>query len=142
MTIGYIQIKNSLQFMGCSLDKLVSNLKEKGQKEKKTLQETFPITYDYFKDIWSDLGGEAFEMLTRKGVSPYEYIDSWDKLKETKLPGIDHFYSSLTGENISKEDYEFGQILWKMFKLKDIEQLHDLYMDTDVMLLADVFETF
>ena len=68
MKIGNIQIKDSLQFMGCSLDKLVSDLKEMGQKEKKTLQETFPTTYTYLKNYWSHVGEDAFEMLTRKGI--------------------------------------------------------------------------
>ena len=52
------------------------------------------------------------------------------------------FYSTLTDSNIFKEDYEFAKKLWETFKLKDIGMLHDLYMNTDVMLLADVFEGF
>ena len=78
MSIGNIQIKDSLNFMGISLDKLVKNLKEKGKKENKSLQETFPLTYEYFKKYWSHVGEDAFEMLTRKGVYPYEY---WIQLK-------------------------------------------------------------
>ena len=76
LTIGHIEIKDSLNFMGCSLDKLVSNLKEKGKKEKKTLQETFPNTYAYFKKSWNHVDEDGFEMLTRKGVFPYEYMNS------------------------------------------------------------------
>ena len=128
--------------MGCSLDKLVSNLKEKGKKENKTLQETFPNTYAYLKNSWGHVGEDAFPMLTRKGVYPYEYINSMEKFEEKQLPEIQHFYSSLTGENISDEDYKFAQELWKKFDLKNIGGLHDLYMETDVVLLADVFETF
>ena len=81
-------------------------------------------------------------MLTRKGVYPYEYIDSWGKFKETKLPGIEKFYSTLTNSKIYEEDYGFAKKLWEEFELEDIGQLHDLYMNTDVMLLADVFESF
>ena len=117
--------------MGCSLDKLVSNKKEKGEKEKTTLQETFPTTYTYFKKYWSHVGEDAFEMLRRKGVYPYEYIDSWDKFKETILPSIEHFYITLTDSNIFEHDYEFAKKLWEKFQLQDIGQL-----------LADVFESF
>ena len=95
MTIGNIEIKDSLNFMSCSLDKLSSNLKEKGRKENKSLQETFPITYAYFKNNWNKVDEDGFELLTRKGVKPYEYMDSWDKIKETKLPDIEKFYSRL-----------------------------------------------
>ena len=82
MTIGNIEIKDSLNFMGCSLDKLVSNLKEKGKKENKTLQETFPNTYVYFKNSWGHVGEDAFPILTRKGVYPYEYTNSMEKFVE------------------------------------------------------------
>ena len=69
-------------------------------------------------------------------------MDSLDKFKETKLQHIDKFHSKLKGEGISEEDYQFVHKLWKKFNLQDIGDLHDLYLETDVMLLADVFETF
>ena len=80
--------------------------------------------------------------LQGRGVHRYEYIDSWDKVKETKLPGIEKFYSTLTNSNISEEDYDFAKKFWEEFKLEDIGQLHDLYMNTDDMLLAYVFKSF
>ena len=52
-------------------------------------------------------------MLTKKGVYPYEYIDSWDKFEENQLPEMKEFYSTLTDSNISKEDYEFAKKLWE-----------------------------
>ena len=60
MKIGHIEIKDSLQFMGSSLDKLVSDLREMGKKEKMSLQETFPSTYAYFKKEWSHIGEDTF----------------------------------------------------------------------------------
>ena len=126
--------------MSCSLDKLVSDLREMGQKEKKTLQETFPTTYTYLKNDWSNVGEDAFKMLTRKGVYPYEYIDSWEKFEEHQLPEMKEFYSKLTKSGITNEDYEFAKKLWETFELRNLGMLHDLYMNTDVMLLADVFE--
>ena len=142
MTFGHIRIQDSLQFLNCSLDKLVSNLRERGVNEKKTLQETYPTAYTYFKNKWPLIEDEAFELLTRKGVYPYEYINSWDKFNESKLPGIDCFHSKFTNSNISNEDYRFAQELWSKFCLQNIGDLHDLYMNTDVMLLGDVFESF
>ena len=116
MDIGHIRIQDSLQFLNCSLDKLVSNLREKGEKDNKTLKETFPTTYTYFKREWSHIEEDAFDMLSRKGVYPYEYIDSWDKFEETKLPSIEHFYSTLSDSNISETDYEFAQKLCEKFR--------------------------
>ena len=90
----------------------------------------------------SHIEEDSFDKLSRKGVYPYEYIDSWDKFKETQLPRFEHFHSTLTDSNISETDYEFAQKMWEKFQLKNIGELHDLYMNTDVMLLADVFESF
>ena len=140
--LGTLEFKDSLQFLNTSLDKLVTNLKDKGCKEKKHVKDTFPNTYAYFKQNFKDLDENAFELLTRKGVYPYEYMDSWEKMKETKLPSKEDYYSQLTGKNISEKDYEFANNVWKTFKLKNLGELHDLYMGTDVNLLADVFEAF
>ena len=70
MQIGRNQIRDSLQFMGRSLDKLVSDLKEKGKKDNLSIEETFPTTYTYFKKYWPEIEDDAFKMLTRKGVYP------------------------------------------------------------------------
>ena len=98
------------------MDKLVSNLREKGEKDKKTLKEAFPTAYAYFKREWSHIEEDAFDMLSRIGVFPYEYIDSWDRFEETRLPRIEHFYSTLTDSNISETDYEFAQKIWEKFQ--------------------------
>ena len=87
--------------MGCSLDKLVSNFKEKGRKENKTLQQNFPNTYSYFKKYWNNVDEDGFELLTRKGVYPYEYINSFERFQEKQLPDIQQFYSSLKSEGPS-----------------------------------------
>ena len=83
-----------------------------------------------------------FGMGLRKGVFPYEYIDSLDKLNETQLPPIDKFYSKLTDEKIKQEDYNHAQKVWTEFNCKTLGDYHDLYLKTDVVLLADVFQTF
>ena len=67
-------------------------------------------------------------------------MDSWERFDETELPPIEKFYSSLSGSNISTEDYEHALNAWKTFKCKTLGDYHDLYLKTDVNLLADVFE--
>ena len=81
-------------------------------------------------------------LVLRKGVFPYEYWDSPTKAAETELPPLDAFYSRLTGENASQTDYEHGQKVWNEFGIENLGQYHDLYLKTDVTILADVFEKF
>ena len=78
----------------------------------------------------------------RKGVYPYEYMDSLERLKETQLPPREAFYSRLNDEGISDEDYAHARKVWKTFEMKTLQDYHDLYNETDVLLLADVFENF
>lgn len=81
-------------------------------------------------------------LLLRKGIYPYEYIDSFERFEETELPPKEAFYSSLTREEISDDDYKHAQRVWDKFKCKTLGDYHDIYLRTDVLLLADVFETF
>ena len=80
-------------------------------------------------------------MLLRKGVYPYEYMDSWERFNETSLPPKKDFYSELTLEDISDKDYEHAQKVFKEY-CTDMGDYHDLYVQTDTLLLADVFEKF
>ena len=81
-------------------------------------------------------------LLTRKGIYPYEYMNSSEKLKETKLTPREAFYSRLNDEGISDEDYEHARKVWETFEMKNLEDYHNLYNQVDVLLLADVFENF
>ena len=81
-------------------------------------------------------------LLLQKGVYPYEYMDSFDRFQETELPLIEKFHSSLTDESISQKDYQHAQKVWKAFSCETLGDYHDLYLKTDVTLLADVFQTF
>ena len=121
----YLVFIDSLQFMNSSLENLANNL-----------------NLDSFKYTKEEFGDEKYKMMIRKGVYPYEYMDSWDRFKEKKLPSKECFYSSLKEENISDEDFEHAQKIWKAFKMKTLGEYHDLYLKTDVLLLADVFENF
>ncbi|XP_077258284.1 uncharacterized protein LOC143895192 [Temnothorax americanus] len=91
---------------------------------------------------YADLSTEDLDLLTRKGVFPYEYVDSLDKLRETELPPREVFYSSLTDETASESDYEHATRVWRRFRVRDLGEYSDLYLKTDVLLLADIFENF
>lgn len=89
-----------------------------------------------------DYTSEQIIMLERKGVFPYDYVDNYDRLSETSLPSKEHFYSELNDEEISSEEYEFACCIWEKFQIKTLREYSDLYLKTDVLLLADVFENF
>ena len=121
-----LQFIDSFRFLNTSLDKLVSFLND---DQKKTLKSKFPDKTD-------------FDLLSMKGICPYEYIDSREKLKETKLPEKKYFFSKLTESNISDEEYTRAQIIWDRFKCRTIKDYYMLYLQCDVLLLCDVFENF
>ena len=124
-SLGQLVFKDSAQFLLASLDKLVKSNKK-----------------ETFKHTQKGRTNEEFELLIRKGVYPYEYMDSWERFDETELPPIEKFYSSLSGSNISTEDYEHALNVWKIFNCKTLADYHDLYLLTDVNLLSYVFEEF
>lgn len=79
--------------------------------------------------------------MVRKGVYPYDYMDSFEKFNH-KLPSKEDFYSILNDQHISNEDYEHAQNVWNKFSLKNMGDYHNLYLKSDILLLADVFENF
>ena len=81
-------------------------------------------------------------MSLRKGVYPNEDMDDWEKLNETILAPKEAFYSNLNLENISNEDYAHAQKVWEVFEMKNRGKYHDLYVQSDTLLLTDVFENF
>ena len=83
-----------------------------------------------------------FALLLRKGVYPYEYMDSWKRFKEESLPDKESFYSELNKEGITDEDYAHAQKVWDALNIKNLGEYHDLYVQSDTALLADVFENF
>ena len=68
-------------------------------------------------------------------------MDSWKWFKEASLPDKESFYSELNNEGITNEDYVYAQKVWSTFNIKNLGQYHDLYVQSDTLLLADVFES-
>ena len=81
-----------------------------------------------------------FVLLLRKGVYPYEYMNSRARFNETSLLDKKAFYSELNLEDITDKDYAHAQKVFEEFKLKNLGDYHDLYVQSDTLLLADVFE--
>ena len=79
-------------------------------------------------------------LLLRKGVYPYEYIDSQERFNEIILPDKKAFYSELNLEDTTDKDYAHAQKVFKELNLKNLGQCHDLYVQSDTLLLADVFK--
>src|SRR6266516_3407872 len=131
--IGQPRFLDSLQFLSASLDALVSNLKRDLEKDGVN---RFAHTHRHYPDDGS------FSRVIRKGVYPYEHMDDEEKFKETSLPSIDKFFSKLYDETISEEEYGRAQDVWDHFKVQNMHEYHDLYLKTDTLLLADVFENF
>ncbi|CAH3172097.1 unnamed protein product, partial [Porites evermanni] len=119
-----VRFLDSFKFLQTSLANLVSNL----------LKEDFHNTNHVFK--------KNVDLLTRKGVYPYDYVSSLEKLSEKKLPPKEEFYSYLNDEGISDDDYQHAINVWNTFNCETIRDYHDLYLKSDVLLLADVFENF
>lgn len=120
---------DSFRFMAASLSQLASLIPS---DKKKIL----------YKECQKDYSLEQIAMLERKGIFPYDYVDSRDRLVETSLPAKEHFFNELNDEEISSEDYKFACDVWEKFQLKTLGEYSDLYMKCDVLLLADVFENF
>ena len=80
--------------------------------------------------------------MLRKGVYPYEYMDNWERFNETSLPRKESFYSNLNMEDIDDVDYRHGNNVINKSRLNNLGDYHDLYVESDTILLADVFENF
>ena len=117
---------DSIKFMSGSLYSLVNNLSRGGHQF---------FGFENYND-------RQRELLVRKGIYRYEYMDSWDRFKETRLPSIEAFYSNLNMSGVNNEDYNHACRVWREFGIKNMGEYHDLYLRTDVFLLANVFESF
>ena len=123
---------DSYKFISTSLSSLADNLSEINKKESvNELIEKFPNTYQVCNKNLN-----KFALLLRNGVYPYEYMDSWERFNEASLPYKESFYSNLNLESITDEDYLHAQKVWEVFKIKNLGEYHELYVQSDTLLLA------
>ena len=111
--------------------------KNKSYKPITLLIERFPNTYQF-----CDGDNKKFALLLRKDVYPYDYTNDCERFKETQLPLMQHSHNSVSETDITKEDYEHAHKVWNIFNIKNLGEYHDLYVQSDTLLLADVFENF
>ena len=116
---------DSFQFMSSSLSNLVNNLPA----------EAFKHTGQVFQ-------GEQLSLMTKKGVYPYDYMNSFEKFEDNRLPKKEDFFSIMNNEHITDEEYQHAQNVWNEFGLSSMGEYHDLYLKSDILLLTDVFENF
>ena len=116
---------DSFQFMSSSLDNLTKNLPD-----------------DAFIFTQQEFTGEQYNLMKQKGTYPYDYMDSFQKFNDTQLPIKKDFFSILYNQHITHEQYNHAQTVWNTFDLKTMGDYHDLYLKSDTLLLADIFENF
>ena len=106
-----------------------------------------------FKYLVEEFGSKNLELLKQKGAYPYEYMNSFERFNEKKLPARKWFFSStkkgkidddgkISDGHISFKNYLTCEKIWDKFDIKDMDDYHDHYLKKDVLLLADVFEKF
>ena len=123
-SLGNLRFIYSVNFLQSGFDKLVKGC-------------------DEFAIIWKIIQTPRKQrLLLKKGIYPYEYIDSFERFNETRLPPKNEFYSSLTGNGITDEDYAHAKDVWEVFGCQNLGDVHNVYVATDVLLLADVFKNF
>ncbi|MDR3479071.1 MAG: endonuclease domain-containing protein, partial [Gammaproteobacteria bacterium] len=137
MTMGGFQFMDSCSHLSSSLEKLAENLKKGGMQQfKHTSNYVSTLTNDPIEHL------TLMNLITQKGEYPYSYFDSFERFDETQLPPIESFTNDLTRKKCKPMEYEFAHSVWKAFKCKTLGDYHDLYLRTDVLLLADVFENY
>ena len=136
--------KNKINLECCYVELKNNRLIYECKKCKKELKRPLNKLFEKFPRIYQFCEGDLnrFALSLRKGVYPYEYMDSWEKFNETALPPKKDFYSNLNLENISDEDYPHAQKVWHVFELKNLGKYHDLYVKIDTLLFADIFQNF
>lgn len=119
---------DSYRFMPSGLEKLASYL----ESDQKII----------IKKYFNDDDDSKFKLVTRKGIFPYEYLNSWNKLHDTQLPSRQNFFSKIKNCEVSESEYQYARRVWKEFDIKTLGEYAELYLKIDVLLLADVFENF
>ena len=133
-----IKINPKCCFVSLKDNRLIcKGCKEEWKRQINELIEKFPGKYQFCHGNLN-----KFVLLLRKGVYPCEYIDRWEKFDKNTLPLKEASYSNLNLEDISDEDYVHAQKVWDVFEINNLGEYHDLYVQSDTLLLADVYENF
>ena len=103
----------------------------------KKIKDRFFNTYKF-----SNHDNNKFILLLRTGVYHYEYMDDWKKFNETSFPEKEDIYSHLNMEDITDADYTNAKRVYKDLEIKFFGKYHGLYVQSNTLLLADVFENF
>ena len=137
----FIDCKSCLDYMTTKDEQLIFRCfwcKRNYEKDfNKELIQRFSNIYEFCNgDLNKDI------LLLRKGVYSYEYMDSWERFNETSLPDKQAFNSNLNMEDITDVDYKNAKLVFKNLINKNLGDYHDWYVQSDTLLLADVFENF
>ena len=139
---NHLVFLDSFQFMSSSLDKLVNNITKCGKCEYcNNDEECSNPNYDNLKYTSKMFKDNKLKLMAKKGVYPYDFMDSFKKFDE-QLPSKEEFFSILNDKHILDKDYEHAKRVWKTLKCKTMGDYHDYYLASDVVLLSDVFENF
>ncbi|XP_063243608.1 uncharacterized protein LOC134542910 [Bacillus rossius redtenbacheri] len=120
-----VQFVDSFRFMSCGLASLAQNLPAS----------QFTNTMAFFEP-------QCVQLVMRKGIFPYDHVDTWEHLDERQLPLQDCFFNILTDSDISYADYDHAKTVWDTFKCSTLGEYSDVYLKSDVLILCDVFENF
>ena len=123
----HIIFKDSLMFLNSSLERLGKNLLAGGK-----------VQFRHLLKECDNYSAAQIDLLLRKGVYPYDYMNDWARFKETQLPPKTSFYNKLHGADCSDEDYAHAQLVWKEFECKTIEDYHDIYLKSKMIRLTNL----
>ncbi len=124
----HLVFKDSLQFMACSLEQLASNLKKSGADQFKQLRSQFGYDTEEQK--------QQLELILRKGVYPYDYMNNWQRFEEQQLPATEEFASRLRDTKCKPAEYEHAQRVWQAFNCRTLGDYHELYLKTGMQIFV------
>ena len=130
-SLGDLGFLDSYQFLSSSLDALTENLKCTGGLTN-------------FKHLSSEFTDrEVANLLLRKNVYPYDYMNDESRFQETCLPSKEDLYSEIKKKShISDKDYSHACNVFQRLNISSSGEYSDLYLKTYVLLLTDIFENF
>ena len=144
INIGFdsLSVKDSFSFITASLDKLVSMTKydntDEQDRSKWIWRDNWPSNCRYSSQ--NDI--IKADLMTEKGVYPYDYMNTFDNFIEEQLPSKEQFYSRLSEEGKTNYDCNKAKQIRKHFNIKNMGVYRDSYLQTDVLLLTDVLGNF